>query len=80
MIRFLETEQKHGVEWHWFDVDGSEYAVVCGDDPEPYLIDHNGSPINSCNDHGGILDNILPLVPDPKVHPPESRQLLLPRI
>lgn len=61
MIVFLETERKHGIDTHWFDVDGSEYAVVYGDDR--YLIDHNGTPIDPCNDHDGILDQLLPLVP-----------------
>lgn len=62
MIRFLETETKHGTNWHWFDVDGDEYAVVQGRD-DSYLIDHNGIPVEPCNGDDGIFEQLLPLIP-----------------
>lgn len=44
---------------YWFNVDGEEYAINdnCGD---LTLLDHEGYPIEECNDHKNIMAALLP--------------------
>lgn len=44
---------------YWFTVNGEDYAVSdCNG--ELSLLDCDGYPIDSCNDHNNILDFLIP--------------------
>ena len=60
-IEFLEKDQLWNDERtnYWFSVDGEEYAVS-DQNGELTLLDHNSVPVDECNDHGNILDALLP--------------------
>lgn len=45
----------------WFDVDGQEWAVSETNGVKR-LLDCDGCPVDECNDHDGILEQLLPLI------------------
>ena len=47
---------------YWFDVNGENYAVSdCNGVLR--LLDCDGCPVEACNDHGGLLEILTPLIP-----------------
>lgn len=48
---------------HWFNVDGDEWGVDIYNGETTSLVDCDGCPVVPCNDHGGVLDLLLPLIP-----------------
>lgn len=60
-INFLEKDQIYQNETtnYWFSVNGENYAISdCNG--ELKLLDSNGCPIESCNDHDGIKEVLMP--------------------
>jgi len=60
----------------WFDVSGSEYAVCFKLNNDVVLLDYEGYPIDSCNDHQNILRQLVDDARDYVNSNRQSREIL----
>lgn len=62
MIKYLTKDHiwQHEQTNYWFDVDGDQYAIA-DQNGNLSLLDSEGYPIDPCNDHDNVFDQLKPL-------------------